>query len=199
MPRLVCAIREVEAPAVEVRSLRLLLIEGEELLGSALIHHLKPALAIKLLGGIKILPLVACKLSAGAIALRKGVSKLRKVALIRDFSFFEEILNIGNNLSCRYVAIIVQAADSAAVLVVKINVKLFLFPAEPFYKACDLLVLRFGRLYNKVDAGGFRSYTDIAASHKLNHSICVRIYLVNIENISMIEGAVSTGSAYTLA
>ena len=175
VPRLVCAICEVKAPAVEIGSLRLLLIEGEELLGSALIHHLKPALAIKLLGGIKILPLVACKLSALAITLRKGVSKLRKVALVRDFAFSEEILNIGNNLSRGNVAVIVQAADGAAVLVVKINVKLFLFPAEPFYKACDLLVLRFGRLYNKVDAGGFRSYADIAASHKLNHSIRVGI------------------------
>ena len=100
MPRLVCAICEVKAPAVEIGSLRLLLIEGEELLGSALIHHLKPALAIKLLGGIKILPLVACKLCAGAIVLRKGVSKLREVGrFFRKRARFKIGFNIRDN-SC---------------------------------------------------------------------------------------------------
>lgn len=62
MPCLVCAICEIEASAVVVvRSLRLLLIESEELLLSALVHHLKPAIAIKLLGSIKILPLIDFK------------------------------------------------------------------------------------------------------------------------------------------
>ena len=106
---------------------------------------------------------------------------------------------IGNYFSCGYIAFIVKAIDCITIFVVEVNTKFFFSPAKPLYKACYLLILRLGRLYNKVDARRFRDYTDIASPHKLYHSIRIGIQGVNIKDIPMVYCSISTCCAYIFA